>query len=396
MRTVPWFSFFAVFGVISVDVDVDVFNETIKDLLRFRTFPPNETVHRKLSHAATRHMRTIYDNIVEDDGCDDGNLVRAIDASVGKFNGEEVLVFDVDGFASDESIMRAELHFTLRKKEYALARRRSRQIRARSVCVNDYCREQSLKRIHGEDLDDVTVVWDATKVVFESFHLDASQVVFKITRDHTKMRPYVEMVRKSSPFLVIYSQANHTIDTATVTQRAENTRRQRRQIGGAYYSYSSKLVDENAPTTVKSPTGRRHRLRKEEEDDEDVWKGFGDNSDVETSTDASNDVRVVLLNEKKCSKLGNQLRLKEFGWSDVVMEPSTFETSYCKGSCSAPFSSGSNPTNHAMLQSLFASNEPVCCAPAGLQSLTFLYKDERSRLVIRNYPSMTITSCACL
>lgn len=91
------------------------------------------------------------------------------------------------------------------------------------------------------------------------------------------------------------------------------------------------------------------------------------------------------------------------------MEPKTIETSFCKGKCAKPMLTSGKASNHAMLQSLFAS-EPVCCAPSNLKSLNFLYRysklfetitndifrDEKGRTVIRNYSKMLIGACSCL
>ncbi|EFO98066.1 CRE-UNC-129 protein [Caenorhabditis remanei] len=410
MRRLLIVSFCLLFSIVnSAKVDIDLINETIRDLLHFKNSDPNITSFHRQSHTLTEHMKDLYQIFIDEDSNEDGNLVRAIEPAVGKLDGQEVLVFDVEGFDSDESIMRAELHFFLRRRD-AFSRRRSRQIRAKSVCVNEYCRPQTLKRIRGsstsgdEMLEDFKVVWDATKSVFDSYHLDGKQAVFRITREHSKMRPYAEMIRKSTPFLVIYSKVNHTLDTKSVIQQAEQTKRKRRDLGNEelreYYTYNSIPLDNDEREPVKRKAGKKNSLS-EEMSSEDVWQGFGEETSREDrerkeNEEMANDVRVVLLqNKNRCHKEGTLVSLKHFGWDRFVMEPKTIETSFCKGKCAKPMLTSGKASNHAMLQSLFAA-EPVCCAPTNLKSLNFLYRDEKGRTVIRNYSKMLIGSCSCL
>uniref|UniRef100_A0A8R1I7K2 TGF_BETA_2 domain-containing protein n=1 Tax=Caenorhabditis japonica TaxID=281687 RepID=A0A8R1I7K2_CAEJA len=326
---------------------------------------------------------------LEEDSNEDGNLIRAIEPAVGKLEGQEVLVFDVDGFDPEESIMRAELHFFLRRRD-PFSKRRSRQIRAKSVCVNEYCRPQVLKKIKSmgeksEDADDdYKVIWDATKAIFDSYHLDGKQAVFRISREHTKMRPYAEMIRKSTPFLVIYSKVNHTLDTGSVLRQTEQTKRKRRDLGNGdvreYYTYNSIPLDsDNREPVVRRKHGKKNGLS-EEMSGEDVWEGFGmeatrEERERKMDEELENDVRVVLLqNKNRCHKEGTLVSLKHFGWDRFVVEPKSIETSFCKGKCSKPMLTTGKASNHAMLQSLFVASEPVCCAPSNLKSLNFLYR----------------------
>ena len=98
------------------------------------------------------YMRQLYRTFIEDDGSDDGNTVRAIPAGIGrimidwrldhhyisaKYREHQVLVFDISDLGQ-ETMQRAELHFTLRKPDSS--RKRSKGIRARTVCLNEYCR----------------------------------------------------------------------------------------------------------------------------------------------------------------------------------------------------------------------------------------------------------------
>ncbi|CAI2350608.1 unnamed protein product [Caenorhabditis sp. 36 PRJEB53466] len=401
---------FLLFAIVdSARVDVDLINETIRNLLHFKSTENNITSFHRPSHTLTEHMKDLYEIFIDEDSNEDGNLVRAIEPAVGKLEGQEVLVFDVEGFDPQESIMRAELHFFLRRRD-SFSRRRSRQIRAKSVCVNEYCRQQVLKKIRAssgadENSEDFKVVWDATKPVFDSYHLDAKQAVFRISREHAKMRPYAEMIRKSTPFLVIYSKVNHTLDMGSVLRQTEQTKRKRRDLGNEepreYYTYNAIPLDsDESEPAVRRKNGKKNSVS-EEMSSEDVWQGFGEETSREererkANEELANDVRVVLLqNKNRCHKEGTLVSLKHFGWDRFVMEPKTIETSFCKGKCAKPMLASGKASNHAMLQSLFAA-EPVCCAPTNLKSLNFLYRDEKGRTVIRNYSKMLIGACSCL
>ncbi|KAK6037571.1 hypothetical protein COOONC_24924 [Cooperia oncophora] len=48
-------------------------------------------------------MQSIYETFVEDDGSDDGNVVRGIDPGLGKLDGHEVLIFDISGINKEQA-----------------------------------------------------------------------------------------------------------------------------------------------------------------------------------------------------------------------------------------------------------------------------------------------------
>ncbi|KAI0223103.1 Bone morphogenetic protein 3 [Lamellibrachia satsuma] len=59
------------------------------------------------------------------------------------------------------------------------------------------------------------------------------------------------------------------------------------------------------------------------------------------------------------------------------------------------------PSNHATIQSLvqavglYTDVPAPCCVPEALSSVTLLYFDESQNVVLKNYPAMTVQSCAC-
>ncbi|KAK5966803.1 hypothetical protein GCK32_008599, partial [Trichostrongylus colubriformis] len=347
------------FAVGVEDDPTDVIQETIRYLLDFSEIPNvNSTAPSfRASHRTAATMQSIYEAFVEDDGSDDGNVVRGIDPGLGKLDGHEVLIFDISGIEK-EQIMRGELHFYLRRRD-SLKAGRARQLRAKSLCVNEYCSEnQQLETIK---MSTEKIVWDATKPLAEANALDTMQLVIRISRRDIRMRRYVELVRKCSPFLLVYSKADNTIDTDIIRKRVEGTRRKRRELG--YFSYNavestseathtSTGMLTNRPKTFRGHSGgkavaRRKKVRgsRAKSPEDDVWHGFGaDPPEEEVKEDKtpvkSNDVRVILLGaeEKKamCQKRGSVIDLKQLGWGRWVIAPAEFEAGFCSGTCHVP------------------------------------------------------------
>ncbi|XGW26339.1 hypothetical protein V3C99_007170 [Haemonchus contortus] len=403
------------------DDPTDIIQETLRFMLDFSEVPNANTTTPtfRASHRIASTMHSIYETFVEDDGSDDGNVVRAIDPALGKLDGHEVLIFDITGLGK-EQIMRGELHFYLRRRD-ATKSGRARQLRAKSLCVNEYCTEnQQLETIK---VSPDKVIWDATKPLAEANALDVTQLVVRISRRDIRMRRYVELVKKCSPFLVVYSKADNTIDTNTIKSRVDGTRRKRRELG--YFSYNSvESTSEAVPTSTerltnglkafrrhskgKGPPSRRKKVRgnRIKSPEDDIWHGFGDDAPADEeekkkSIEKSNDVRVVLLGaeEKRamCQKRGSMVDLKQLGWGHWVIAPAEFETGFCSGMCPTPLPKDTHPSNHALLQTLLksASVPSVCCSPSQTRSLTIFYRDELGRPTIRNFENMIIESCTC-
>ncbi|VDM58535.1 unnamed protein product [Angiostrongylus costaricensis] len=161
----------------------DVIQETIRYMLGFSHMPNENTkVPFRVSHRNAATMQAIYDTFVEDDGSDDGNVVRAIDPAIGKLDGHEMLIFDISGFEK-EQIMRGELHFYLRRRD-ASKSGSARQLQAKSLCLNEYCNEsQALEMIV---ISTEKVVWDVTKPLAEANALASNQLVIRVRGGRNK------------------------------------------------------------------------------------------------------------------------------------------------------------------------------------------------------------------
>lgn len=103
-----------------------------------------------------------------------------------------------------------------------------------------------------------------------------------------------------------------------------------------------------------------------------------------------------------CKKKRLQVNFNDIGWGEWVIAPQFFDAFYCGGFCSFPISRKLRPTNHATIQSIVqavgvqGTDVPSpCCVPASLTSLTLLYFDHRDNVVLKNFPDMSVKSCAC-
>ncbi|XP_046379229.1 bone morphogenetic protein 3-like [Haliotis cracherodii] len=133
----------------------------------------------------------------------------------------------------------------------------------------------------------------------------------------------------------------------------------------------------------KKPNKRRLKLPEE-------WEDYHDNT---ASTDNSpNNV---------CSKRKLIVDFADIGWGEWIISPKSFEAHYCAGICPFPLTKRLRPSNHATIQSIvnaigIYSNVPApCCVPDAMSSVTLLYFDENRNVVLKNYPGMTVQSCAC-
>ncbi|XP_049789622.1 protein decapentaplegic-like [Schistocerca nitens] len=91
---------------------------------------------------------------------------------------------------------------------------------------------------------------------------------------------------------------------------------------------------------------------------------------------------------------------REVGWDDWIVAPPGYEAWYCHGDCPFPLSAHMNSTNHAVVQTLMNSMNPglvpkACCVPTQLTSISMLYLDEESKVVLKNYHEMAVVGCGC-
>ncbi|XP_013880256.1 growth/differentiation factor 6-B [Austrofundulus limnaeus] len=102
----------------------------------------------------------------------------------------------------------------------------------------------------------------------------------------------------------------------------------------------------------------------------------------------------------RCSKKPLQVNFRELGWDDWIIAPLDYEAYRCEGGCDFPLRSHLEPTNHAVIQTLMSSMDPVhvppsCCAPTRLSPISILFIDSGNNVVYRQYQDMVVESCGC-
>uniref|UniRef100_A0A3P8RS48 Growth differentiation factor 3 n=1 Tax=Amphiprion percula TaxID=161767 RepID=A0A3P8RS48_AMPPE len=91
---------------------------------------------------------------------------------------------------------------------------------------------------------------------------------------------------------------------------------------------------------------------------------------------------------------------RDVGWQDWIIAPQGYMANYCHGECPFPLSESLNGTNHAILQTLVHSLDPVgtpqpCCVPIRLSPVSMLYYDNNDNVVLRHYQDMVVDECGC-
>uniref|UniRef100_A0A2S2N9B1 Protein decapentaplegic n=2 Tax=Schizaphis graminum TaxID=13262 RepID=A0A2S2N9B1_SCHGA len=104
--------------------------------------------------------------------------------------------------------------------------------------------------------------------------------------------------------------------------------------------------------------------------------------------------------KKICQRYSMYVDFKEIGFSDWIQAPPGYDAFYCHGECTFPLANHINASNHAVMQTLINSYNPAtvsraCCVPTKLSTLTLLYTDDDGKIVLKNYPDMTVEECGC-
>jgi bone morphogenetic protein 2/4 len=105
-------------------------------------------------------------------------------------------------------------------------------------------------------------------------------------------------------------------------------------------------------------------------------------------------------NRDICQRKPLYVDFSDVGWNDWIVAPPGYEAFYCQGECNFPIPDHLNTTNHAIVQTLVHSISPslapkACCVPTQLSSISMLYVDELSKVVLKNYQDMTVVGCGC-
>lgn len=108
----------------------------------------------------------------------------------------------------------------------------------------------------------------------------------------------------------------------------------------------------------------------------------------------------IAKRKKICQRYSMYVDFKDIGFSDWIQAPPGYDAFYCHGECRFPLPDHINASNHAVMQAIINSHNPAtvsrpCCVPTKLSTQTLLYVDDDGKLVVKNYPDMTVEECGC-
>lgn len=124
-----------------------------------------------------------------------------------------------------------------------------------------------------------------------------------------------------------------------------------------------------------------------------------------------------LKNRRHCRRRKMIVDFAKLNMTDWILAPVTFDAGVCVGICTFPLGQESHPTNHAVLQSVWArflrsmgstnastgaqmkrmmTPPPLpCCAPHELEDLPMLYFQADNRVILNHRSDMIVRSCGC-
>lgn len=111
--------------------------------------------------------------------------------------------------------------------------------------------------------------------------------------------------------------------------------------------------------------------------------------------------KVQLREPRSCSRRYLKVDFADIGWSEWILAPKSFDAYYCSGKCEFPIPKVVRPSNHATIQSIVKTVGIIpgipwpCCVPEKMNPLTVLFLDESKNIVLKNYPNMSVDTCAC-
>lgn len=133
--------------------------------------------------------------------------------------------------------------------------------------------------------------------------------------------------------------------------------------------------------------------------------GYGDEIVSRSKRASQSSKRATQSRKRKegrenCRRYPLYVDFQDVGWNDWIVAPPGYDAFYCHGDCPFPLADHLNSTNHAIVQTLVNSVNPsavpkACCVPTSLTSISMLYLDEESKVVLKNYQDMAVLGCGC-
>ncbi|VIO87893.1 Uncharacterized protein BM_BM3941 [Brugia malayi] len=432
---------------------IAILQKTVKELLAFEQLP-GDVVRSKLrtENAASKYMLRLFNRYKENNDTQHyplGNIVRSINPITGTLFDEELLIFKLNTIKISEQVFQAELRYKIQNKRRFIWKEIRETIKALGILQNNA--KAKIVRLAPTAIFPYWLSFNMTKLVNEALQTNQTIVAVKFLRNGKKIK-YAELIKRNTPFLLVHADEPMLTD-GTKFQSAFNAKaipdlhidatksKKRSKRMSQYYVYSAKEKQNGNDDNLEERTEQylkkfrnlgprilrdRKQIRALQKNKEqkirstfrgDPMMGFGmvkKLSKVATvrplpsiEQKDGDDLTVVLLPRKayssqSCRAEKLNVRFRDIGWEHWIIAPTSFEAHYCSGVCPFPLKKEVNPSNHAIVQSIIhrLGLNPyvpdVCCAPDKMDSLTLLYYDEMDNIVLKNYPRMTVTSCACL
>ncbi|KAL8591494.1 hypothetical protein ACOMHN_000509 [Nucella lapillus] len=138
---------------------------------------------------------------------------------------------------------------------------------------------------------------------------------------------------------------------------------------------------------------RSARRRQPHDDDDDVSYSDDPYSSYGRNT-------FPQFRRQSCKRHTLYVSFRDLGWEYWIIAPEGYSAFYCGGECAFPLSAHMNATNHAIIQTLVHLMDPymvpkACCAPTKLSSMSVLYFDHKSNVVLKRYRNMIVKACGC-
>ncbi|XP_035291792.1 bone morphogenetic protein 3 [Anguilla rostrata] len=378
----------------------------------------------------------------------DGNTVRSFKAHWGTINGKQLQIFNLTSLTKSEDVLSATLHYyigDLQNGTHGCAspktchRHGPRKQGHIHLDVWSFASVDNNTRTLGHFLINVSTLhrdfiswqWrDITRVVNRAKHHD--ELLIGIAVSSRGRRPWKQLLSDRSPYVLVYandsaiSEPESVVSTlrrhkgalapglhrlgaraANGTAQQQQRRRARRsanvllplqnnELPGPEYPYETPGWDEPGPyDPLEDKPAKRPRKKPRKNQRHKVPLLQFDEQTIKKA-------RKKQWNEpRNCARRYLKVDFADIGWSDWIISPKSFDAYYCSGSCPFPMPKSLNPSNHATIQSIVRAVGVVpgipepCCVPEKMSSLSILFFDEHSNVVLKVYPNMTVDSCAC-
>ncbi|XP_065339765.1 inhibin beta chain-like [Cloeon dipterum] len=107
---------------------------------------------------------------------------------------------------------------------------------------------------------------------------------------------------------------------------------------------------------------------------------------------------------KECCRDSLTIKFSDIGWDKWVLQPTSYDAFFCRGSCSTVASVAHSGSVHSTLIQRAASSSLAkdkvdlapCCTPTKMASLQMLYVGEDNAVILKTLPNMIVESCGCL